>query len=59
METDPTIYRGFEIHCVFKYTSGKSDFEVFPVDGEKGWMELYTTLDKIKISIDEKISEYE
>lgn len=57
METNPTIYRGFEIHCVFKYTSGKSDFEVFPVDGEKGWMEPSTTIENIKISLDEKLSE--
>lgn len=57
MESNPVIYRGFEIYCAFNYTSGKSDYEVYPADGEEGWIEPYTTVDNIKISIDEKLSE--
>lgn len=57
MEDNLVTYRGFEIICVWEYTSGKSDFEVFPIDGESGWIEPYTTLGKIIISIDEKLAE--
>lgn len=53
-ESTETYYKGFLINEVYKYSSGKSDFEVFPDNGnEAGSMYPYTTIGKIMAEIDE------
>lgn len=50
-----TIYKGFLIKEVFKFTNGKSDFQVYPDEGrEQGTIYIETTLDLVKEDIDEK-----
>lgn len=55
--TAPIIYRGFEIHCLFNFSNGKSDYNVFAPDADYGYMAPEQTLDQVKNEIDEKISE--
>lgn len=51
---EPIIYKDFLIKPVYKYTNGKSDYEVFPDSGnEPGSLYHSTTLENIKIEIDE------
>lgn len=55
METERntvTTYRGWEIHPVFNYTNGKSDWEIF--HEEEGEMIPSTTYEELKKYIDEK-----
>jgi hypothetical protein len=54
----PEIYRDYLIEPIFVYTNGKADFNVYPESGKEcGWIEPSTTIERIKDSIDEKLSE--
>jgi len=57
MET--TIYKGFEIHCVFKFSDGTGDFNVYPPNADYGYVAPNTTIQAIEIEIDEKLLENE
>lgn len=50
------IYKGYLIKRVFKYTSGKADYQVYPDEGnECGFLCAYTTVEKVKEEIDNRI----
>lgn len=51
-------YRGYQIIEVFKYTfNGKSDFEVYHGDQEKGTLFHKKTLEEVRENIDLMIEE--
>lgn len=57
METERntvTNYLAWEIHPVFNYTNGKSDWQIYPEDGEHGEIIPSMTLEELKSYIDEK-----
>jgi hypothetical protein len=47
-------YKGYTIVEVFRYTNGKSDFEVYP-EGEPGYIFHSVKLSDVKEWIDERI----
>jgi len=46
-----TFFQGWEIEPVFNYTDGTTDFQVYPPDSDKGYVEPKTTKQKIKMKI--------
>ena len=52
-------YRNWTIEVDFAYQSGKFDFNIFPPDGEPGFMMPYTTIEMAEADIDERISDNE
>lgn len=53
----PELYKDHLIITVFQFTSGKTDYEIFPELGaEQGWIAPNTTLENVKIDIDERIA---
>lgn len=49
-----TIYKGYLIKEVFRFSNGKSDFQVYPDEGrEEGIIYPETTLENIKAEIDQ------
>lgn len=54
----PELYKDHLIVQVFQFTSGKNDYEIFPENGnEQGWIAPNTTLENVKIDIDERVNE--
>lgn len=56
-KNEPTIYKGFEIHCVFNYSDGRGDYNVYPPNADYGYIALETTVGAIEVEIDEKLAE--
>lgn len=54
----PTIYRGFQIDPVWAYTNGTYDVQYYRIsDQEDSGMAARTTLDQVKLAIDERLEE--
>lgn len=48
-------YKGWDIQGVYKYTTGKADYQYYPPDGEPGYILAYSTYEMLCEIIDEKI----
>ncbi len=49
------IYNGWLIQEVFRYTNGKSDWQIYPDEGnEPGYIVPSKTLEEVKQDIDER-----
>lgn len=56
-KNEPTIYKGFEIHPVFNYDNGRSDFNVYAPNADFGYIAPEQTLEQVMSDIDEKLSD--
>ena len=48
-------YKGWTIQEVYRYDNGKSDWQYYPPNGDRGYIMHYCTFEMVCIEIDEKL----